>query len=382
MTMDPALLSVFDIDPFRVGSVESFARELSSQLGERGWESILCFANSPPEPVRRYLDLPNVSIEVVKGLSGMSWQTIRSLASSLGHYRPRILHLHFTPLLGPYAWLAKLYSVKLVFFTDHASRPSGHLTSQAPAAKRLAARFMNLALTGMVCVSDYGYHCAAGRGLFSATRMRRIYPGVVPSAKGVNGSHAASFRQRYSISESCLLVVQVSWMIPEKGISDLLQAARRVVAQHSGVHFALVGDGAYKEQFVGQTGELGLAEHVTWTGRLTNPLAEEGVYAAADVICQVSRWEEVFGATIAEAMSCGKPVVATTVGGIPELVKNGETGFLVPPGDVVAIADKILVLLGDRDLRERMGAAGRKVAEAKFDIKKNVAELLRLYGIA
>jgi glycosyltransferase involved in cell wall biosynthesis len=126
---------------------------------------------------------------------------------------------------------------------------------------------------------------------------------------------------------------------------------------------------------------MGLQDHVTWTGLVADPLAE-GVYEAADVVCQASRWQEAFGWSIAEAMSCRKPLVATRVGAIPELVKDGDSGFLVPPRDAGAMAERILQLLGDRGLRERMGASGRKAVEANFNLKTNVAELLRLYGIA
>jgi glycosyltransferase involved in cell wall biosynthesis len=108
----------------------------------------------------------------------------------------------------------------------------------------------------------------------------------------------------------------------------------------------------------------------------------EGVYEAADVVCQVSRWEEVFGYVIAEAMSRGKPMVATRVGGIPELVEDGRTGFVVDRGDAGAIADRILTLVADRDMRERMGAAGSQIAREKFDLQRNVGRVVSLYGIA
>jgi glycosyltransferase involved in cell wall biosynthesis len=93
----------------------------------------------------------------------------------------------------------------------------------------------------------------------------------------------------------------------------------------------------------------------------------------------VSHWEEIFCWTITEAMACGKPVVATRVGGIPELVQDGETGFLVPRGDVAAVAARILTLLGDVELRQRMGRAARQIAETKFNLKRNVAKLLEFY---
>jgi L-malate glycosyltransferase len=141
-----------------------------------------------------------------------------------------------------------------------------------------------------------------------------------------------------------------------------------------------VGEGPGRDRFAARAEDLGLAGHVTWTGLVCDPFAE-GVYAAADVVCQVSRWQEVFGCTIAEAMALSKPLVATRVGGIPELVRDGITGFLTERGDARAIADKILLLLKDSSLRERMGAAGREAAVDLFDCRKNVNELIRVYGI-
>ena len=125
---------------------------------------------------------------------------------------------------------------------------------------------------------------------------------------------------------------------------------------------------------------VGIADHVTWTGLVEDPIAE-GVYCAADVVCQLSRWQEAFGFVIAEAMACRKPVVGTSVGGIPEVVKDGTTGFLVPPRQPAAAAQRIFQLLGDASLRRRMGDAGRARVEELFDLRRTVADLIALYGI-
>jgi glycosyltransferase involved in cell wall biosynthesis len=98
-------------------------------------------------------------------------------------------------------------------------------------------------------------------------------------------------------------------------------------------------------------------------------------------VCQVSRWEEGFGFVIAEAMASGKPLVGTRVGAIPELVHDGKTGFLVDRRDPPAIAARILELLEDREMRARMGRAGREFAIRNFDANVNIAEFLKLYGI-
>ena len=375
-----SVVSVFGIEPARIGGAEAYARELSRQLGERGWQSVLCFLKEPPERVRAYLQLPNVRIEVIEDSWRAKWRAVSSLRRILRKYRPDILHLHFTGFIGPYPWLAKLCGVKQVFFTDHSSQAEGHVVSRAPWWKRLVARLINMPMTRVITVSEYGYRCVAGRDLIPTGRIEMVYNSADLSRGTVSSELASAFRGKHSIPADRSLVVQVSWLIPEKGVADLLDAARLVIAQNPKVHFALVGDGAHREQYTKQALEMRIGNSVTFTGQVEDPMAN-GVYAAADVVCQVSRWEEVFGYVIAEAMSCAKPMVATRVGGIPELVEDGKTGFVVERGDVQSMANRILELLADSELRDRMGRAGRDVALEKFDLIRNVERVVGSYGL-
>ena len=136
------VVSVFGVKPFRIGGTETFARELSLQLHQQGWKSVLCFLKEPPEDVRRFLDLPNVSLEVLENSTDLNWSATRTLAQIVGRHKPQILHLHFTGFLGVYPWLARLMSVKKIFFTDHTSRPAGYIPRRAPFWKRPRERTM------------------------------------------------------------------------------------------------------------------------------------------------------------------------------------------------------------------------------------------------
>jgi len=168
-------------------------------------------------------------------------------------------------------------------------------------------------------------------------------------------------------------------MTPVKGISHLLEAAQLALSQNPNLHFAFVGDGEHLQQYTKKSVDLGIADNVTWTGLVSNPMVD-GVFAASDIVCLASLWQEAFGFVIAEAMACEKPVVATGVGGIPELVDDGKTGFVVPPRDPAVMAEKFILLAQDRALRLRLGLAGRQRAAALFDVRKNVDQLLELYG--
>ena len=377
----PTLVSIFGVAPKRIGGTETFARELSLQLGSRGWKSALYFLSEPTEEVRRFLDLPNITLGVYGSDSDSDFKTGRNLARIARADRPEILHLHYMGFLNFYSWIARMQSVKKVFFTDHHSRSAGYTPVRAPLWKRTAARFINGPLTRVISVSNYGYKCMTAFDLLPQSRFEMIYNGVDLTRVKDNPQLGLDFRRRYSIPADRAIVTQVSWIIPEKGITDFLETARLVTQQNRNVQFVLVGEGADRAQYMKDAAAMGIEDRVTWTGMVQDPFGE-GVFSAADVICQFSRWEEVFGWMIAEGMAHGKPVVATRVGGIPELVTDGQTGHLVTRGDTQAMSEKLLAFLADPALRARMGEAGRATVAEKFDLRKNVEQLINSYGIS
>ncbi len=364
----------------RIGGTETFARELSVQLGRHGWKSVLCFESKPPKDVANFLNLPNVSLEVLKDSIDFNWTATKQLASILRRYRADILHLHFTGFVGVFPWLAQVLSVKKVFFTDHSSRPENYVLARAPFWKRSLVHLINYPITKVICVSKYGCYCAKTLDLLPRNRYQLVYNGVDLTRVNADCVRGAEFRRRFNISDNKKIIVQVSWIIPEKGIADLVDVAGLVTAKRTDTQFVIVGDGPFREHYTKQANDLGLSNNVTWTGLMKDPFGE-GVYDAADIVCQLSRWEEVFGWMISEAMAFGKPVVATRVGGIPELIDDGQTGFLVDRGDVNAVAERVLRLLDDRELRKTLGYAGRQKTETKFNLQTNVGELLRVYDI-
>lgn len=163
----------------------------------------------------------------------------------------------------------------------------------------------------------------------------------------------------------------------KKGVLYLLQALRLLKSDNVDVHLTVV-DHVIPENFAPRlVREYGLEDVVTFTGRIaTEELVEE--YSKAEVAVTASVYEG-FGLPAAEAMSCGVPVIATRAGALPEVVKDGETGILVPPQDPVAIAGAIKRLQADKDLRRRMGQEGRKRVEQCFSWRLAAKQTLAVY---
>lgn len=381
MSQTRTVLSVFGLAPIRIGGMEIFAHELSRQLAEKDWHSVLCFLRNPDsDDVRRFLELPNVTLETLNDPCVPSLAVLRGMVRILAKHKPEILHLHFTPNVSPYPWLARLAGVKKVIITDHSSHPVGWTASKHPVWKRALSRAINAPLTSVVCVSEFKRSCLIAKGGLSAHQISCVCNGVNISRAAKGEKYAEQFRRRHAISQDSIVFMQVGWMIPEKGFVELLHAGKLAINRNPNIHLVLVGDGPCLQEYIRLAESLGIGDHVTFTGLVQDPLAE-GTFAAADIVCQLSQWEEAFGFTIAEAMASGKPMIASRVGGIPEVVLDGVSGFLVDRGDVTTTTERMLLLAADRDRRILMGRIGQHACKEKFDVKKNVSKLLQFYDL-
>jgi glycosyltransferase involved in cell wall biosynthesis len=167
-------------------------------------------------------------------------------------------------------------------------------------------------------------------------------------------------------------------LVPEKGVEVLLRAFALLVQHVPEAHLLLVGDGPERPRLARLATELQIAGRVTWAGHLPRAEAQQQL-ATAWLQVVPSLWAEPFGLVAPEAMMRGTAVIATNTGGLGEIVRDGETGIHVPPGDVGALVRAMLRLLKDPDLAERMGHAGRAVALARYKESAAVDKIEQLY---
>jgi len=136
-----------------------------------------------------------------------------------------------------------------------------------------------------------------------------------------------------------------------------------------------VGSGALEEELKKQVQRESLQEKVIFTGYRSDTV---DLLNAIDIFAHPSLWEG-FGLSVLEAMTMGKPVVATKVSALPELIEDTVTGYLVPPRDVTALSDALLKLAGTPSLRQQMGASGQKRCRSLFSVDRMVQETRSLY---
>jgi glycosyltransferase involved in cell wall biosynthesis len=171
------------------------------------------------------------------------------------------------------------------------------------------------------------------------------------------------------------VVGNVAALVPHKGQRYLIDAAHLVVQQIPDARFVILGEGELREHLERQVHEYRLEKHVLLPGFRTDVL---GCIKGFDLFV-MSSVTEGLGTSLLDAMACSRPIVATTAGGIPEIVEDEVNGLLVPPRDASALAAAIVRMLPDRALQARLGAAGFARVQARFTVERMVAETAKTY---
>jgi glycosyltransferase involved in cell wall biosynthesis len=285
---------------------------------------------------------------------------LRLQEMGIGH-----VHAHFMGMAARTAfWIHKLFPVTFTF-TAHAN------DIFAPRNFEIGLDKLVDTARGVVTVSDYAKEFLQERFPERADRIRRIY----------NGLNLAEFG-RADFSSSPPLILAVGRLIAKKGFTDLIRACGLIAERGKSFRCEIIGEGPLENELRGQIERLNLQNRVALSGAKPQPEVRQRLVAANVVvlpsIIDPDGGMDNLPTVIMEAMATRLPVVSTAIGGIPEMVVENETGFLVEPGDAAALADAIEKLIDDRALAQELGQAGYERAQEFFSIDKNVRELCTL----
>jgi L-malate glycosyltransferase len=223
-----------------------------------------------------------------------------------------------------------------------------------------------------ICASDAIRQIVVGDGI-PRERTVTVHEGI--DLGRVAAAPPAELHKELWLPHEAPLVGNVAALVPHKGQRHLVDAAALVLRKHPDARFIIAGDGDLRATLEHQIRHRHLEKHVILAGFRTDILS---LHKAFDIFV-MSSVTEGLGTSILDAMACGKPVVGTSAGGIPEVVTDGDTGLLVPPRDAAAMAAAITRLLSDRSLRERMGLAGLARVRERFSAETMVKNTLEVY---
>jgi colanic acid/amylovoran biosynthesis glycosyltransferase len=275
------------------------------------------------------------------------------------------LHAHFAGMAARTAfWINKFFSITFSV-TAHAN--------DIFSPRQFEIGLDKLVDRARVIVTETDYAARFLRDEFPhrADRVHRIY----------NGLDLAEFK-RADFSSTPPLIIAVGRLIPKKGFGDLIRASALLAERGTLFRCEIIGEGPLENELRRHIDELCLQNNVVLTGakpqtQLRGQLAAANVFVLPSVIDSDGGMDNL-PTVIMEAMATGLPVVSTNIGGIPEMIIENETGFLVQPGDAAAMADAIETVIDDPSSAERLGHSGYERARALFSIEKNIRELYAL----
>jgi len=207
-------------------------------------------------------------------------------------------------------------------------------------------------------------------------RIERIHHGVDTETFGPENADP-DYKSKYNIPEDHQVILHVGRLAARKGVKEVLLSFRKVLDKFKKVKLLIVGTGPLKNKLLKLTRKLDLEQDVIFIGTVPFPDLVK-FYASCDFFVMHSYWEG-FGMTPQEALASGLPVVSSRAGGIPEFVKNDETGYLVEVGDVAGMAKYMVKILKNPELRDKMSQNARKLMVDEYDWGDMVDKYLKLY---
>lgn len=353
------------------------ARQLPSlgrELSRHGFESILLAGEeglregslAPPWVVR------------VPGLrrrpGPADARALRALSRTFRSGRPQVVHTHMAKAgaLGRIA--ARRAGVPVVVHTFHGSVLDGYFPR--PVARAIAAAERRLARStdALIAVSAAVRDVLLERRIGRPEQWHVIPVGLELDALLAGSLPQAEARARLGLGREGPLVGIVGRLVSVKDHRTFLRAAAQLAARRPAVRFVVAGDGPLRESLRREAQAL-LGERIRFLGWV---LELEALYSALDLVVLTSR-NEGTPLALVEAGAAGVPAVATRVGGVPDIVRDGATGLLAPVGDAAAIAGMVAALLDDPACARAMGAAARDWVRDRFSIRRLACDHADLY---
>jgi glycosyltransferase involved in cell wall biosynthesis len=296
---------------------------------------------------------------------------VRALVEQLAHFEPEVIHNHMfrAEVVGTRAALQlgeQGCKRPAVVSTIHSSRVRC-------VEDRQTLRQLTPLTDRLIVVSKAIERKIREEGRYGAP-VSLIYNGV-DLQRYNHQQPCCTFREEFGIPEGVPVVGVVARLEAEKGHRTLVDGWPVVLESHPDARLLIVGEGSERNSLEAQAASLGISDRVVFTGRREDVPA---VTAALDVAVLPS-YREAQGLSVLEAMALSRPVVASNVGGIPEMIEDGVSGLLVPPGDCDALAGAIVRLLSDHPFADMLAKRGHDLVHERFCIELMTSQIETLY---
>ncbi len=364
------------IDGLGMGGAERLMIPIFQHLDRNLFTPRICVLQSKGDnPLAEDIRALGVSVDELSISRLRDLDAIPRLRNYLREHRMALVHtqLEFSNILGNIAAKTlRLPSVCTVHvLPSDEARAKSKLHQQA---EWLALRqFCDRVLT----VSEETRQSYVVRSGIPARKLTALYNGIdlSPYLRLDSDLVRDSVREEFRIPRDALLIVTVAVLRPPKGIDRMIQAMPAVLDALPNAYYLIVGDGTHRQELEKETKRLNLSERVVFAG-MQKDIPR---FLVASDLFVLPTLTEALPTVLAEAMAARLPIVASAVGGIPEMVTDGANGFLVPPSQPSELSRTCLAILSSEPMRRKMGEIGWQVVNQKFKIENQVRKLEQIY---
>ena len=301
---------------------------------------------------------------------------LRKLEKILRVQKPDIVHTHSgkAGILGRLA--AKRAGVPVIIHTIHGPSFGKFQNAAANFIFRAAEKKAARATSHFIVVADAMKEQYLAAGIGSPEQYTRIFSGF-PLEPFLAAKNDLELRKKLGIAPDDFVIGKIARLFRLKGHDDLFAVAPELVRRNPKIKFLLVGDGEWRQKFEQQAENIGLRRHFAFTGLIPPDEVPKHV-GVMDALVHLSLREGLPRA-LPQALAAGKPIVAYDCDGAREICFDGDTGFLIQPGDLKNLAAKIILLANDAKLREQFGSRGQNFVRENFSVEKMVDAIYTLY---
>jgi len=356
------------------GGVDRYLRMLLPRLRGHGFSQVLlCSQNYNPADYEGSVDrVATVRMEHSLRPNDVA-RCVRAIRAAIRNYKPDVVYCH-SSFAGGFGRLACVgMGVKVVY------NPHGWaFDMRGSRLKRLVylaiERMLSPATDRFVLISNAEMISAIAHHVAPRRKMQVVFNGIDFDELRRNMTGGNVSRQKLGIPDDACVIGMVGRITRQKAPDTFVRMAAKVAKTIPSAHFMIVGDGEQKDETVALAHELGIADRLHITGWVNNPIAYT---ALMDYAVLLSRWEG-FGLVVAEYMFARKPVVATAVDAIPDLITHGVNGLLVPVDDAESAAAEIVRLHRNKELREQLTENAYNKTVACYDVNRVATEHINL----
>lgn len=356
------------------GGVDRYLRILLKYLDRDRFENIVVVSKDFSK--KNYTGLTSCfeQVEMSRAIGGNDLRAIRKVRKLIKHYEPDIVYAHSSKA-GAIARVADIGLKNYCIYNPHGwafnMRCSEKKKSMYTTIEKIAAPFCDK----IICISEAEKESALKKKVCKENKLQVIFNGVDIEAYE-NGIHGKIKRVEMNIPDDAFVVGMVGRISPQKAPDVFVKMAKLVNNRIPNAHFIIVGSGEQESEIRKYAEDNGFSDRLHITGWVDEPMYYVELF---DVACLLSRWEG-FGLVLPEYMMACKPIVASRVDAIPNIIRNDENGVLVNVDDAVEAGEAVLRIYHDSGLRNRLVAQGLEDVHNKFNARRVSEEHEKLFG--